>query len=903
MIGHRIGPYLVESKVGEGGMGEVYRAKDTRLDRTVAIKVLPAALADNPAFKARFAREAQSISRLDHPHICALYDVGDTDGTAYLVMQYLEGETLAARLARGGLPLDETLQIAGEIAAALAHAHQHGIVHRDLKPGNVMLTKSGARLLDFGLAKPMAIAGEDDATRAISTVTTSGAIVGTIQYMAPEQIEGREADARSDLFAFGALLYEMLTGRRAFTASTQAGIMSAILRDTPSAPSSLVAGLPAALDHIVSRCLAKSPDERWASAHDLVIELEWIRSGAASAAPVARTSPGRWKERLAWMAVALVVSVVTAGLSSRWRPSTQATTSPVRFTLPPPPGLVWVWYNLPLVSPDGRWVASIAAPTASGQTDASVWLRRLDEVSLRPVPGLSTFTFNSWSADSKYLYFTEGTTLKRLRVDGGSIEAICTIPAAPYLSGTTINPEGVMLLGFDAWPIHRAPVGGGAAEPILTLDAAHGEAGQGQPTFLPDGTHYLFTSFRKPPLKPRIMITTLGSPERTELIPGAHNPVYLAPGLLLFTREHHVMAQRFDPVRRTFDGAAVAIESMFAPDVPSVSAGGTLVYRGRADGRRVRTWGDIYANNTRLSWFDRAGHELETVTPLGAYRNPRLSPDQRLVVVEKFDDNNEGDIWVFDAMRHVGTPFATDPGADANAAWSPDGSRIAWSRDSGGDRIAVVVRRADGADEPTIAPTEEGSRAHGKRGPFLSDWSPDGRYLAITRLGGETHGAMIEISAMNGAPAVRWPQATAEEYDARFSPDGRLVAYLGTDTGTRDVYVRSFPPGPAKVRVSINGGIDPQWRGDSRELYYLTLDHTLVSVTVQSTGGRIDVGQPVPLFKAPVPDPLWLRNSYQVSRDGKRFLLEVLDKAVPPPSPDVMVVLNWVQSTYSQLAK
>lgn len=539
--GTRIGHYEVLSLIGAGGMGEVYRATDTRLDRSVAIKVLPADLAADPVFRARFAREARTISSLDHPHICTLHDVGESDGTAYLVMQYLEGERLAARLARGALPLDEALRRACDIASALDHAHRHQVVHRDLKPGNVMLTKSGARLLDFGLAKPIAALTDAHSAHLDVPVTSAGTVVGTVQYMAPEQIEGREADARTDIFAFGAVLHEMLTGARAFNAPSQASLMSAILRDDPLPPSTLAPGIPPALDHVVRRCLAKDPEERWASAHDLLIELGWIREGGSAGATTqaATIAPrARRTNRLAWGLVAVLLA--TAAVMAAWiglRPEA-VVRPPSRFVVAPPPGVAWDAYNPPSLSPDGRYLAVVGTEENGAR---ALWLRRLDDVAWRKVEGTSGFPGAGaasavpgapfWSPDGRLLLFVQGQQLKRVAV-GGSPEVVCTIPNGRDFSASTVNADGVVLLGYVNGPLDRVALGGGTPVPLGPLDAARGELGQLTPSFLPDGSNFLYSSSSKgfP-----AMMGSLGSSERTELFTTA---------LVAFVR-----AERSSPVR------------------------------------------------------------------------------------------------------------------------------------------------------------------------------------------------------------------------------------------------------------------------------------------------------------------------------------------------------------------
>jgi eukaryotic-like serine/threonine-protein kinase len=889
--GARLGPYEIRVAIGAGGMGEVYRATDTRLDRTVAIKVLPRTLSDDPEFRARFDREARTISTLDHPHICALYDVGEADDTSYLVMQHLEGETLAARLARGALPIDQALRYASEIAAALDHAHRHGIVHRDLKPGNIMLTKTGARLLDFGLAKPIAHAAAAESTRLDAALTSQGLVVGTVPYMAPEQIEGREADARTDMFAFGAVLHEMLTGARAFAASTVASLAGAILRDEPPPPSRLVPAVPPALDHVVRRCLAKDPDDRWASAHDLLIELTWIREGGSGvAAPVAPSTVKRERRRwtLAVLAVVLAAVGATAWLSGS---PGAAPRRPSRFVLAPPAKMTWLAWGVPSVSPDGRHVA-LAVAEAGGRS--TLWVRRIDGVTLRRVEGVTDFPDARpfWSHDSRWMVFAEGAALKRAEVGGGTPQVICQLARLEEFGGATMNIDGVLLFGSTKGPLQRVVANGGTPERATTLDTAHGEVSQVDPWFLPDGKHYLFAS--RTAARSTVMVGSLESNDRMEVLANAAAPAYVPPGLIVFARDGRVMVQRFDAARLRVEAEAQPIEPQLHPETAFPSNAGTLIYRAQLGGF-VRRNGDITAGNSRLAWFDRGGRELEAITPLGGYFNPRLAPDERTIAVEQFDNENAGDLWTIDLRRKLGTRVTFDPRRDSDPVWSPRGDRFAWSRSRDGVQGEILVQRARGA-EPVVL-----SRGGADElGPFVADWSPDGRYIAVVRLS-VLGVARTEFLPVDGGEPVRWPASDTNAGGARFSPDGRSMAYVSAETGALEVYVRSLSPAGEKVRVSSAGGLQPDWRGDGRELYFLTPDRTLMAVAVQAEGDRLDFGTPVRLFKAPVADPTWGRNHYQAAADGRRFLINVLDPTQSAGSPDVVVVLDWASAMYDEL--
>jgi eukaryotic-like serine/threonine-protein kinase len=759
----------------------------------------------------------------------------------------------------------------------------------------VMLTRSGARLLDFGLAKPIVSAAAAQSTRLDDPVTSKGAVVGTVPYMAPEQIEGREADARTDLFAFGTLLHEMLTGARAFDAPSVASLMGAILRDDPPPPSHLVPGLPPALDHVVRRCLAKDPEDRWASAHDLLIELTWIReggSGVSSATANVQASRRRlWRERLAWILLATSLAALAA-FSGWWlRGPNAAARQPSRFLLAPPPRTAWLDWGVPTVSPDGRHVA-MTATEPGGQ--ATLWVRRVDGVAFRKVEKVTEFVDARpfWSSDSRWLLFAHGTQLWRADVNGGTPQVVCELPRLDDFGGATTNADGVVLVGYANGPIHRVPLSGGTPEPIAALDADRGEFGQESPSFLPDGRHYMFVSRSA---RSRVMVGTLGSSQRVEVLAGVPYAAYVPPGLIVFLRDSRVMAQRFDAEHLRLEGEPLPVEPQLQPETVAVSSTGTLVYRAPLAGS-VRRHGEITSGNTRLAWLDRTGRELEGITPLGGYFNPQLSPDGRTIAVEQFDNQNAGDLWTIDVRRKLGTRLTFDARRDSDAVWAPGSDRLAWTRggDVGGE---LLVQRAPGADPAVLA-----RAGRDESGPFTADWSPDGRTVAAIRLGRTGGASAIEFLPVDGGEPIRWSASGATVASPRFSPDGRWVVYQSWETGTAEVYVQPFPPSGEKIRVSPRGGLQPDWRRDGRELYYLTADRMLMAVEVRTVAARVEFGPPIPLFKAPVANPEWGRNHYQPAADGQRFLVNVLDPTRSAGSPDVVVVLDWAESMYAELS-
>src|SRR5262245_37133496 len=627
--GSKLGPYEVLSAIGAGGMGEVYKARDPRLERNVAVKVLPSHLSASPEVRQRFEREAKTISQLSHPHICALYDVGNQDGVEYLVMEYLEGETLAQRLLNGSIPAEQTLKYGIEITDALDKAHRQGIVHRDLKPGNVMLTKTGVKLLDFGLAKAVQPASSASSlsvlpTQAVAPLTQEGTILGTFQYMAPEQLEGKEADARTDIFAFGAVLYEMATGKKAFSGSSQASLISAILRDDPLPISQVQPMSPPALDRVVRGCLAKDPEDRWQSAGDVGKQLKGIADGSEAALPgpaIARRRKGR--ERLAWLAfaAAALAALLLALLPLRQRPAPSA-----RFesSILPPGKNHFVFRGSPLaVSPDGRRIAFTAE---SSEGTRRLWVRSFDATSAQPLPGTEGAIRPFWSPDSRSVGFFADGKLKRIEASGGLPQTLCDAPSG---LGGTWNREGVILFSPDFLkPIYRVASSGGAAVPITSVNLGKGEFGHLWPVFLPDGRHFLYISGLGRAGRQQEMlgayVGSLDSKEVRLLHAGRGNVAY-APssdpsrGHLLFMRGATLLARPLDAGRLELTGEAIPVAENVkyfgaqSSGAFSVSDNGILAYGTGVQG-----------DPAQMLWFDRTGRQIESIGAIASYTHPRL---------------------------------------------------------------------------------------------------------------------------------------------------------------------------------------------------------------------------------------------------------------------------------------
>ncbi len=874
--GHRLGPYQIVAPIGAGGMGEVYRATDTRLDRTVAVKVLPAHLAQNTEFRQRFEREARIVSNLNHPHICALHDIGQQDGVDFLVMEFLEGETLSARLAHGALALEQALPIAIQIAAALAEAHRHGVSHRDLKPGNVMLTRTGSKLLDFGLAKftPAGTpAGSTIGASPTEGFTSAGAILGTFQYMSPEQLQGKDADPRSDIFAFGAVLFEMLTGRKAFEGTTPAALAGAILHTEPPSVAT------PSLDRLIKRCLAKDPEARWQSARDLGAELEWIaESSAPKAVPLpAVAAPAPSRPRLPWVlvAVATAAALVLAAVLFLKPPPEQRL---LKLSVVPPekasfgPNLV--------LSPDGRRLAFVATG-ADGRS--TVWVRPLDSLVAHPLSGTDGALKPFWSPDSQSLGFFAQGKLKRIDVAGGPAQTLADATAG---RGGAWSRDGIIIFAPSAGgPLMQAPATGGESKPLTALDSSRQETLHRWPHFLPDGRRFLFTARSNTRENSGIFAGSLDSKTVKRIVSGESTVTYApgrdpARGHILFIRENSLMAQPFDAGRLETTGPAVPSAeqvsySAAAGAMFSASANGILAYRTGAGA------------NSMLAWFDRTGKQVGQAASQAIYISLDLSPDERRVVATLGDAQGaQPDLWLFELARGVSTRFTFDAATDWSPVWSRDGSRIAFaSMRNGGSDLYAKVSSGAGTDELLLKSPEL---------KLASDWSPDGRRLLYSTVSAKTGSDLwtlpLEGDRAQRAPPAPYLQTQFNERQGQFSPDGRWVAYVSDEGGASQVYVQPFPPSGAKWQLSTGGGADPRWRQDGKEIFYLAPDRRLMAVEVK-TGANLEAGVAKPLFDSRFPGTPEFGRNYGVASNGQRFLLRVpAEESAPAP---ITVVVNW----------
>ena len=871
--GTRLGPYEVLGPLGAGGMGEVYRARDTRLDRTVAVKVLPSHLAQDPDRLARFEREARAVSALSHPSICALFDVGAENGIHFLVLELIEGETLADRLQKGALPQEQALRIGVQVADALDKAHRAGIVHRDLKPGNVILTKTGAKLLDFGLARITEAAGimggalSSLPTRA-KPLTEAGSLLGTFQYMAPEQLEGKEADARTDIFALGSVLYEMLTGNRAFEGNSQASLIAAILKDEPKPLSTFQPMTPPALDRVVRTCLAKDPDERWQSAHDVMAELKWIGEGGSQAGvSEPATARPKGKMLLAWgLAATLGALAVGFAWLAYHRPRSSGEVARVQSSILPPAKTAFrfVGFNTggpPALSPDGRRLA-FAATTAEGKT--LLFVRPLDSGSAQALAGTDQASYPFWSPDSRFIGFFAQGRLKKVEASGGPVQTLC----AGAGGGGSWSRDGTIVFAAGSGPISRISAEGGPAIPVTKLDPAHHQWAHQWPFFLPDGQRFLYLGGTRAGTN-TVFVASLDGKENRLLFDVSSNVAY-ASGRVLYVRDGTLVARLFDPARALPTGEAVVVAEKVQSDplswngVFSVADNGVLVY----------ATGETPAND--LTWFDRSGKVLGVVGRRRLRRGVRISPDGKRVA-EVVHSSAKFDIWICDLARGGEARFTLDQAGGSAPNWSPDGSRIAFGSSRSGP-LDLYVKAASGAGDEELL-------FHSDNQKILSHWSPDGQYLAFAEKDPKTNWDIWILPLGGDKKPFPFLRTEFVEVFPQFSPDGKWIAYASDATGRSEVYVAPFPGPDGRWQISSEGGSSPRWRRDGKEIFYVSPDQKLMAVDVR-TGSSVESGVPVPLFAA----RFVYTTSYDVSADGQRFLVNA--EAAEEQSP-LTLVTNW----------
>jgi serine/threonine protein kinase len=888
--GTKLGPYEILAPLGAGGMGEVYRAKDTRLDRAVAIKVLPSHLSSDPELKQRMEREAKAISALQHANICTLHDIGSQDGTNFLVMEYLEGQTLAERLEKGALPLDQVLKISTEIANALEKAHQQGIIHRDLKPANIMLTKAGSKLMDFGLAKPeMSVATRAigpltpstptmnlaSLTSAASPLTQKGSIVGTFQYVAPELLQGAEADARSDLFSFGCVLYEMITGRRAFEGKSQLSVFSAILEKDPEPINASQPLAPPMLDRVVRACLAKDPADRFQSAHDLAMDLRWVVESTQADSVSTESAKLSTRFNTAWLA-ALLFSFIVAGFAGyRWAKSSEDQVS-LHAEIPAPAQFLLDTTGdaggMPVLSPQGDKLAFVAH---SGETKL-LWVRSLSSDTAQQLDGTQGAMHPFWSPDGRYIGFFAGNKLMKIAATGGPVAALAD---APNPRGGSWGANDVIVFAPDfLGTLAKISAQGGTAEPSTVIDKTKHDT-QRWPWFLPDGKHFIFLSTSHTGGEPKQNGIFFGSVASTEIhfVAATDSAAQYASGYLLYRANTALVAQPFDPQKGVLSGSATPLVNNLRDDVGvwrsifAVSQNGLMVYQ----------VGNAASAKSHLVWFDRAGNVLADFDPgESTIIDVRLSPDNKRVVF-----GSGTGIWTLDLERKTKTRVTFDQQVVQEPFWSPDGKTIMFSARMarGGGNVEIRSKEADGSgSEKTLIAEQNNYHYPG--------WSPDGKYLTYLWGDGEKMVSLWMVSLTGGAKPVaivQPPSPQSNIYSYRISPDSHWLAYVSDESGQQDIYITSFPEGKGKWKVSANGGAYPAWSRSGKELFWESITNDFFVCPIAVKGSEIDVGTPQHLLHTSSPG---LGISFDVSSDGKRLLVNRSEEEAQAP---LQLVTNW----------
>ena len=878
--GTRLGRYEVRSQLGAGGMGEVYLARDPKIGRDVAIKVLPAQVSADAERLARFEQEACAAGALNHPNVLAVHDVGQHDGAPFVVSELLEGETLREMLRGAPLSQRKAVDYASQIARGLAAAHERGIVHRDLKPENIFITSDGrAKILDFGLAKLTQGDGRQSQTEILTRRldTDPGAVMGTVGYMAPEQVRGRKLDHRADIFSFGAVLYEMMTGRRAFRGESAADTLSAVLREDPPALSETNRNVAPALERLVLRCLEKDPAARFHSASDLAFALEALSGATAVSGEQATLTHApagggvRRREHIAWgvAGAALLAAVLALVLPPLRRAPQEAPAAATRFLITPPgKGQV---IGAPLISPDGRRVVLVVRDAAGRQ---SLWLRPIDALDAQQLAGTEAGDQPFWSPDGRSIGFIAAGKLKKLDVAGGPAQ---TLSDAVSVGGAWHRDGVIVFSRSSAEGLYRIPAAGGAPEPVTTLDKSRNEYVHAWPHFLPDGRHFLYVAGSSAREQSAIFLGSLDSQQTRLLLDVESSVAYAPPGYLLYAREGTLVARPFDADRLELTGEAVPVVKQIGFSLGnarahfSASETGTLLYRT-----------STAAADTQLVWFDRAGKQLDTVGAAGHYSDIRLSPDGKRVAFQRLDpEKGASDIWVMELARGTTSRLTFDPANDGDAVWSPDGGRVVFSSMREGLPNLYQKLSSGAGGEELLLKTEDAKIAN--------DWSPDGRHVLYNAASRQSSDLWV-LPLFGERRPEPFARTDFQESGGRFSPDGRWIAYVSDESGRFEVYVQSFPASGGKWQVSDGGGASPRWRRDGRELFYLSADGKLMAVEVNGSSDTFKSEAPVPLFETRV-GSISGDSPYDVAADGRRFLVKVLvEETAPAP---VTVVLNW----------
>jgi Tol biopolymer transport system component len=900
--GTKLGPYEILAPIGAGGMGEVYRAKDTRLDRTVAIKVLPSHLSTDATLRQRFEREARAISALQHPHICTLHDIGIQGDVDFLVMEYLEGETLAQRLTKGALPFQQAITIGIEISQALEEAHRRGIVHRDLKPANIMLTKSGAKLMDFGLAKPeglvMAAGGSGSGsgsgpftpssptmhvgslTSAPSPLTQKGTFVGTCQYMAPEVLQGAEADARSDIFSFGCVLYEMVTGKRAFEAKTQLGVLSAILEKEPEPISTVQPLVSPALDRLVQGCMIKDPAERFQSMHDVTMDLRWLQGAAPEKVVVA--GKGFTTAQVLTMAAGFLFLTAGAGLLGYWWSQRSVVVPQLRAEIGPPDKFTLDSTGdsggMPVLSPQGDKIAFVA----HSPTTKTLWVRSLESDTAQQLEGTQNAMHPFWSPDGKWIAFFANGKLNKIPAAGGSVTPLADVTNP---RGGSWGRSDVIVYSANILDgLMRVSANGGEATRASTRNKANHEDTHRWPWFLPDGKHFLYLAVSHTAGdtgRQGIYFASLDSATEAKLVVTTSAAAQYASGYLLFHQNSDLMAQPFDPSSGKLSGAPETLVNNVRNDsgvwrsIFSTSQNGMLIYQ----------TGSAQAAGTRMAWFDLTGKELQQI---GDRANTaidiRLSPNGKQVAVAEADG-----LWIWDTDRKTRNRVTFSSTLAEQPSWSPDGKTLLYATG------LQLVGIASGTDSEIRTVPADGSGTETvllkvQTGVPAPAWSGDGKWLAYLAPTADRQSALWIKPRQGDGPAkviLQAPGAKSLIWMYRISPDSKWVAYSSDESGQTALYIARFPEGTGKWRVSVDSGSYPAWSGDGKNLFYKDFNDDFWVAPVKANGDEMEVGTPRRLFHAGQPG---LGVPLDVSPDGQRLLVNLAEDEIVTP---LKIMTNW----------
>ena len=852
MTGRSISHYQVQEELGQGGMGVVYKAHDTKLERTVALKFLAAHALESPEHKARFVHEAKAAAALNHPNICTIYEIDHANDHSFIAMEWIEGGSLKDKVDRRPLALSEAVNIAIQVGQGLQAAHTKGIAHRDIKSTNIMTTAGGqVKIMDFGLAQLA------ERTR----ITATGTRLGTPAYMSPEQAQAGVVDHRTDVWSLAVVLYEMITGQLPFKGEIEQAVLYSILNDEPEPLTALRSGVPVVLDQVIGKALRKNPDERYQHIDEMLVDLRAVQKRLESRLPevesrlvsVAKSPRLLWLLSASSVLVAIILAVLYFG-------QTSVQLRPARFVIPPPEGTTLS--GSIAVSPDGKQL-SFAATGRDGIT--ALWVRPFASLDAYKLPETEGAAHPFWSPDNRFVGFFAGRKLKKIRVEGGPPQILCEVFDA---RGGTWNRDGVIVFSPNVGsPLYRIDSNGGAPVPVTALDQDRQESSHQWPQFLQDGRHFLYlVSSDQAPAR-GIYFGSLDSTEKKRLLESDRSVAFTKGegdlGYLLFLRGRTLMAHLFDKGAQGIVGEAfpVAYELWYDGTTPglaafSVSDDGVLAFRSGG------------VRNTQLRWFDRAGNPLEIVGPPGTYRDPSLAPDEETVAVARMDpETGTHDVWLFELSRGTVSRLTFYPGEETTPIWAPDGGQIAFSSNQDGQPNLYLKAASGSQSEEELLPSDVSK--------YPTDWSAHGNYLVFAKWDPKTSWDLWLLPAEGDREPLVYLRSDFDAFQAQFSPDGRWIAYTSNESGEYQVYVQPFPMREEKRQISTSGGAQPQWRRDGTELFYLARDGTLMAVDVKS-GARFEPGLPKPLFRTQVTGLTNARNHYVSSADGQRFLVNTI---------------------------